>query len=77
MKKPFSSLPYQQGAYGDQTDGIEKIRRADKIPRKALRQNERQIQKYERHFVGQIVNAVHDKAKALSLETRHGLDGED
>jgi hypothetical protein len=41
-----------------------------------VRQDERQIEENQRHLVGEIVHAVHDKAQTVGLESGDRFDHE-
>src|SRR5438093_56984 len=77
MKKPVNSLPDQQTAHSNQTDGAEEVRGAHEVSRQTLRQNKRQIQKHERQLVGKVVNTVHDEAQASGFKSGYGLGNKD
>src|SRR6516162_3087171 len=77
IKSALNCLPKQQATDRHQTRRIEQVCGAQKVSGDSLRKNECQIQKYERHLVGEVVNAVHNKAEAMRLEAGHRLNNKD
>ena len=63
----LDSLPQQEPANDNQATELKML--AEKITRHPQGQNESQIQGYKSHLIGKVVNAIHDQAKALSLQS--------